>query len=228
MSNGAVFELQRLAGNAAVCGLLSRSNQHREAAIKDVVSRSESDEVTVVQRCPGGCNCKDEKEEIAQRQEDEETPEPTERIVTDEDIRWLENLVENRTDPSAEAAQETETAQTLTVQGSWTSCLADKFNFAAAIAATLSAGAATVAAALVPEPTTLTKWAAAGFALAIIAGLLWAISAAIAWRNCENQQPDRNQQQIDRLQRQIDQMQHTVDELNRIRGQAPSPPRPVP
>jgi hypothetical protein len=142
-----------------------------------------------------------------------------ERIVTDDDIAWLTEQVQNRSNEADTASS----VQALAVQRSWTSCIADKLNFLAAIAATVAAGAGTIAALLAPEPTTITKWAAVGLIAGIIAGLAWAISAAIAWRNCENQQPNRDQAQIDRLQRQVDQLQRTMDELNRARGQAPAP-----
>jgi hypothetical protein len=215
-----LFALQRMVGNQAVARLLAAERpglacQRFGSTHPGLVMQPS------VQRCPGGCSCGGQSEEVAQRDaaNADAGARAVEKIVTDDDIAWLTEQVHNR----GSEAEDASSVQALAVQRSWTSCMSDKLNFLAAIAATVAAGAGTIAALLAPEPTTITKWAAVGLIAGIIAGLAWAISAAIAWRNCENQQPNRDQEQIDRLQRQIDQMQRTLDELNRARGQAPAP-----
>lgn len=106
----------------------------------------------------------------------------------------------------------------MSVQRDWNTCLADKFNIAAAVGATVSAAGAGIALVLAPDPTTITKWAAVGAIAAVIAGILWIISAILAYQNCLRSQTNPDHDQIQRLQRQVDQLRHTVDELRRLPG----------
>ncbi len=166
-----------------------------------------------------------------QRQSDSDHQNAARVIVTPEDIEWTEELV--RQTQAGGQSRQSATAQTLSVQRAG-GCWGDKFNLAAAILATVSAGALTIVAVLAPDPTTLTKWAAIGLAAGILAGIAWTISAAIQLKNClaQSDAPDRDEQ-IRHLEREIEQLQRTQEELRRLKdrvtpGSAPAGAVPVP
>jgi hypothetical protein len=146
------------------------------------------------------------------------------KIVTDEDIQWLEELV---AEAQGGGSSPDTTAQAMFVQRAWNDCLVDKANLAAAIAATVSAVGFGIGALLAPDPTTLTKWAAVGLIAAVVAGILWIISAALALMNCLAAQANVDHEQIERLQRQVDQLRQTVEELRRLQGGGTATPAPT-
>lgn len=155
-----------------------------------------------------------------------------EQIATDQDIAYMEQLYqEGQQQAGLEQTQDQATTQALRVQplvvqrwSVWT-CFGDKANVAAAIAATIAAGATAAVAFLAPDPTTITKWVSLGLVTGIIAGIAWIISAVVGLRNCYRAQDDaaQHQREIDSLQRQIDQLQKTLQKINEARGGGPAP-----
>jgi Co/Zn/Cd efflux system component len=145
------------------------------------------------------------------------------RIVSDEDIAWVEALLAE----TATVSPDQTAAQAMGVQREdWDTCLADKVNMAAAWVTLLGATATTVAAALAPDPTTITKWVALGLVTAIIGAALWLLAAILSYQECLRSQANPDEGEIEQLQRQLEQLQQTVDELKRMQGASPAPATP--
>ncbi|WP_437656662.1 DUF4157 domain-containing protein [Sorangium sp. So ce1182] len=111
-------------------------------------------------------------------------------------------------------------------------CVAAYWNLAAAITALLAAAAVGIGLILAPDPTTVTKWVAAGTLIGVLSGIAWTINAIVSLIDCKaalNRPDDR--EEIERLRRRLEQLERAQREIQRMSGQSPAPsasPAPAP
>jgi len=99
-------------------------------------------------------------------------------------------------------------------------CFAPRMALAGSIAsllASIAGGLGSIPALFAPDPTTLTKWAAAGAAIAIVASFEATLVSYQALIDCERQKEDTEARarEIAKLGEQQQKLQQTVDSLKR-------------
>jgi len=202
---------QSAVGRHVLAHELTHVIQQRNGSITD--ARTDASKPTVVNRLLVQCDSRG-------------SINVSEQIVTTEDISFLEKIVDEGKQSMINRSQGQVTAQALRVQpltiqrwSVWT-CFGDKANIAAAAAALIAAGVAGIALLLAPDPTTVTKWMAAGVVVGIISGIAWLISAIIGLIDCYQAQEDaaQHQREIESLRRQVRQLRRTMRQLQSGRG----------
>jgi hypothetical protein len=96
----------------------------------------------------------------------------------------------------------------------WSKCLSEVFNLVAAILSVVGAGLSTIALALTPEPTGVTKALAVASGIATLGALAWVISALIALLDCL-ERTGGGGADVDSLRDELKRLQERVKELEK-------------
>lgn len=92
------------------------------------------------------------------------------------------------------------------------SCLSATFNAAAAALSLIGGAMMSTALWIAPEPTTLTKWAAAGMTVATVGAAAWLVSALIELINCAKKN-GASSEEIEELEEALENLQERIEEL---------------
>lgn len=92
------------------------------------------------------------------------------------------------------------------------SCLSATFNVAAAALSLIGGAMLSTALWIAPEPTTLSKWAAAGMTIATIGAAAWLVAALIELINCAKES-GVSSEEIDELEEVLEDLRDRIAEL---------------
>ena len=95
-------------------------------------------------------------------------------------------------------------------------CVSDYFNLTAAALSAVGACGGSVALWLTPEPTTLTKWAAAFATVGCLGAISWIVSAILALIECLESDPEADREEIERLRRRVETLEKFRSDVERI------------